>query len=143
MSEEMNKNNMSKNARSPGSRNFALFLVILLILFSIFYLMKQDVKKRPVELTYSEFITKAEAGQLKKAEIVESNINGELSDGNMFHTYIPYNDPDLLSTLIKGNVKVSGNPRKAMNPVLSGLVQILPWLLILGVFWVFMFRQIK
>ncbi len=143
VSEDMNKKNNGQNPHSPTSRNFALFLIIVLILFSIFYLMRQDVKKQPVELIYSDFITKASQGQVKKADIIEENISGDLVDGTLFHTFIPYNDPNLINLLINNKVNVSGSPRKELNPFLSGLIQILPWLLILGLFWFFMFRQIQ
>lgn len=137
------KNTPPPPPNSPASRNFALFLIILLILFSIFYFNKAEVKKAPIQLPYSEFISKVEQGQVKKAEIIENNISGELGDGALFTTFIPYNDPNLVGMLISNKVKLVGSPPKQLNPFLSGLIQILPWLLILAVFWFFMFRQIQ
>jgi cell division protease FtsH len=124
-------------------KNLAFFLLILLILSSIFYLMKDDKKAKIQILPYSEFTTLVKNRQVKEAVIVEQNIQGVTKDNTAFHTFIPYSDPELLSSLTASGAKVTGMPKKEMNPFLQALLQIVPWILILGVFWFFMFRQIQ
>jgi cell division protease FtsH len=59
-----------------------------------------------------------------------------------FETVIPYEDPDLIKTLISNGVKVEGKDEED-NVLLKHLLNFLPWLLIFGFIWFVMIRQIQ
>jgi len=137
------KKQYSMPPQKNKSKNLALFLTISLIVFFAFYLMNNGQGKPAKELSYTTFMSMVKEGKIKEATIVENDISGHTIKGDIFHCYIPYQDANLMETLINNKVKIIGKPKKVMNPFMASLLQIIPWILILGLFWFFMLRQMQ
>jgi len=138
-------NNRSDFKNFKPSNRLALIAIIgLLALFMMFMFNKP--KESYQEIDYSYFIQLVKGGKVQKLRIVDKDIYGYISGGDSplisFHTIIPYNDPQLIPTLLKHDVEFKGGVKKNY-PFLNALISIVPWVLILGVFWFIMLRQIQ
>ncbi|MDI6703275.1 MAG: ATP-dependent zinc metalloprotease FtsH [bacterium] len=141
---------------NKGIRNLALCLLVALVTFTLFYHSLQMSIPKPIYINYSDFIDYVKEGKVKEVEIVGRNIRGELRKGfaiiqngkilkrdrQIFTTYIPYQDPNLLS-LLKGNGVAFGGKEPTSPTWWSTFYPFLPMALILVIFWLFIFHQIK
>ncbi|MCP4633974.1 MAG: ATP-dependent metallopeptidase FtsH/Yme1/Tma family protein [candidate division Zixibacteria bacterium] len=133
------------------SRTLAFWIVIIMlsVLFvQIYYGAKDEV----VEINYTELIEQVDDGNVSKVTFIEKDVRGEFKQpfnklvGNQrgsytkFRTYIPFDDPDLVTKLRSADVIVSAEPL-SLNWA-SILLSTLPWLLLI-VFWLFMLRQMQ
>jgi cell division protease FtsH len=124
------------------SKNAALWIVIILLLFALFNLFQGTTTRGPhKEVSYSEFVTDVENDKVREVTIQGNNISGEYRDGRQFSTYKP-DDPDLVSRLEKSNVDIMAKPEESTNPILGVLISWFPMLLLIGV-WIFFMRQMQ
>jgi cell division protease FtsH len=124
------------------SKNAALWIVIILLLFALFNLFQGTTTRGPhKEVSYSEFVTDVENDKVREVTIQGNNISGEYRDGRQFTTYKP-DDPDLVSRLEKSNVDIMAKPEESTNPILGVLISWFPMLLLIGV-WIFFMRQMQ
>ena len=122
-------------------RNFAVWVVIALLLFSLFSLFQGQGKRgASSEISYSTFLEKVSASEVRNVTIAGELISGKLSDGREFHTVAP-NDPDLVKTLREKGVNIKARP---VNETGFGtmLLSWLPFILMIGV-WIFFMRQMQ
>ncbi len=140
----MNNNRSDFKNFKPSNRLALIAIIGLLALFMMFMFNKP--KESYQEIDYSYFIQLVKDGKVQKLRIVDKDIYGYISGGDSplisFHTIIPYNDPQLIPTLLKHDVEFKGGVKKNY-PFLNALISIVPWILILGVFWFIMLRQIQ
>ncbi|MBN1897871.1 MAG: ATP-dependent zinc metalloprotease FtsH [Spirochaetes bacterium] len=122
-------------------KNLALMLLVALIFVYILYLVAQTRKPPIEELPYSSFLSKVRRGYIAEVTIEGSDINGRYNNKKYFHTTIPYNDPDLITTLVNNRVKVFGIDKESKGSFFSGLFNILIILLPLILIWNLFFRQ--
>jgi cell division protease FtsH len=101
------------------------------------------------ELSYSEFRSELERGNVKEVTIVETEIKGILknpvptdrgTETTKFKTRIPYEDPELARELVAMGVEVKARPKQIWWEVVIGY---LPWLLLLFFFWILIARQFQ
>jgi cell division protease FtsH len=102
-----------------------------------------------VSIDYSDFTTQLQAGNVDNVTMVEHDLSGSLKQeaealtprGTVkykdFRTYMP-DDPQLVTQLRAANVKIVA---KAPSQWTTILISILPWVLILGVWLLFMRRM--
>jgi cell division protease FtsH len=95
------------------------------------------------ELTpsYSDVLTKAQAGQVKDVTIDDKTMTGHYTTGDQFRTIIPANDPEMYSIFRANHVNVSNKDQNS-NYWVSMLVSIAPFALLLGL-WFFLLRQMQ
>lgn len=97
--------------------------------YSVFY---QQVKEGKVESV--TFQGQDATGTLKNA-ITVTDANGNTRVGTQFHfTQLPNGDPTLTQLLIQNNVPFQAKPVPDNNLLLGILLNLLPWLLVFGVF---------
>ena len=125
-----NEDNPQKEATKRAIR-FTLFF--LLIYTAIQYFEQSS----PELLNYSEFKSRVVAGQIKEVTIQNETISGELSAGDKSSRYkvvIPsIEDADLMPLLDDKQVVITA--KSSELPILvRGLLGILPWILIIGLF---------
>ena len=141
----MDNNNRKdiKNFR-PSNRLALIAIIGLIALFLMFMFNKP--RETYEEVDYSQLVTLIEDGKVQQVRIVDRDIYGYISGGDTplisFHTIIPYDDPNLIPMLLANNINFKGEAKKSF-PFLNALIGIIPWLLILGVFWFIMLRQIQ
>ena len=130
------------------AKQIALLLLIGLLIIAIFRLNQTGGEKKT--LSYSEFLQKVSAREISRVtiennkkilgyyrankleEIKKPDMKGfTKAEGPDFETLIPYEDPDLVKTLIASEVKVDGKDDDD-NIFLKGLLNFLPWLLFFG-----------
>jgi cell division protease FtsH len=124
----------------------AIWLVIALVLFTVF---KQfEGRQRPGEtlMPYSEFLAEVKAGRLKAVSIQESGMTPEIvavtQDDRRLRTIGTALDRGLMGDLIGAGVKVEVKPREEQSLLTSIFVSWFPMLLLIGV-WIFFMRQMQ
>jgi len=128
---------------SAQLRNFALWVIIVLLLLALFTLF-QSPSPRPVgqEIAYSQFIKEVDAGRVRDVVIQGPEIHGSFTDGRAFQTFAP-NDPALIKFLYSKGVTVTARPAQSEVPwFVSLLVSWLPFLALIGV-WIYLARHMK
>ena len=123
-------------------RNFAVWVIIAMLLFALFTLFQQPGQTaRPSGLSYSQFIADVESGSIKSVVIAGDQITGKDGDGKAFKTTAP-NDPNLISTLRAKGVDIRAEQPQSEGMFSSFLLSWFPILLMLGV-WIFFMRQMQ
>ena len=123
------------------TRNIVLWLVIA----GVLYIVAQSISPQAANqaMTYSEFITRVERGEVRKVTIDDSRMIGELSSGGRFETIKPpVLDLDLLPTLHANGVEIIGREPERQSFLTQLFLSILPILLILAIF-IFFMRQMQ
>ena len=125
-------------------RNFAVWIVIALLLFALFSLFQGQVGRSPSsEISYSDFLDRANSGSIQSIVISGETITGKLSDGSSVQTTGPllYFE-DQLNQLRGKNVQITFRAAQNDSVLTNALVYWLPMLLLIGV-WVFFIRQMQ
>jgi cell division protease FtsH len=119
-------------------RNLLLWLIIALILIAVF---NNFGPRKPAEqrLSYSQFIHEIDAGNVTSVSITDREITGMTQGKKSFATYLPLDDPNLLSTLVKKGIEVKGKPQE-QHLFWQLFLNWFPMFLILAI-WLFIIRQ--
>jgi cell division protease FtsH len=123
---------------TPFYKNIALWLVICLMVIMLFQMFKQP-ERGGAGLSYSEFLSMVERGNVVQVTIQGENISG-LSNQGPFKTYAP-KDPELIRLLRSKEVRITAKPEEDSN-WFQMLLSWVPMLLLIGV-WVFFMRQMQ
>ena len=128
---------------NPNFRNFALWVIIFLLVLALVTLFQSPAQKTPSsEIQFSQLLSDVDAGHVRDVTIAGSDISGHYKDGRAFVTYAP-NDPGLVDNLYKKDVTITARPPSDGNSwLLTLLINGLPLLLFLGV-WIYMSRQMQ
>ncbi len=122
-------------------KNFALWIIIGLLLVALFNLFQGPGRERPgTEMTYSQLLAEVDQGNIKDVTISGNTIAGHYSNGRSFKTYAP-KDAGLIEKLTKKGVDISAAPTEK-SPLFSIFVSWFPMLLLIGV-WIFFIRQMQ
>ncbi len=124
------------------SRNAALWIIILLLLFALFNLFQGSSSRSPQPpLAYSEFLDRVEKDQVREVLIQGQQISGKFMDGGSFKTYAP-EDAALVGHLRANDVRIDAGPEDQDSMLLQILITWFPMLLLIGV-WIFFMRQMQ
>ena len=124
------------------SRNAALWIFIVLLLFLLFNLFQGTATRGPSQpLAFSDFMAEVQSGEVREVTIQGHQVTGHFTDGRQFQTFAP-DDPTLVPTLIQNSVRVTAAPEDDVNPLLQLLLSWFPMLLLIGV-WIFFMRQMQ
>jgi len=128
---------------SAQLRNFALWVIIVLLLLALFALFQGPSQRAgSQEIAFSQFISEVDKGRVRDVLMLGSEIHGSFIDGRRFQTYAP-NDPTLLQRLYSKGVTVTARPQQSEVPwFVSLLLSWLPFLALIGV-WVYLSRHMK
>jgi len=121
-------------------KNLVLWVVIAVVLMSVFNGFQQGAGVKPQPLSYSQFIAEVKQGHVSEVYIEGRRIEG-IAQGKKFTTYSP-NDPKLVDELILNNVEIQAAPPAQRSWLLDLLISMLPILLLLGV-WIYFMRQMQ
>jgi len=123
-------------------RNFALWIVILLLLVALFNLFKHPTAETGSrDITYSQFRTDAKDGRISSVTISGQEIIGTYDDNTGFRTFAPEGS-DYVSVLEERNVTIRAKPDSDEMSFLSVLVSWFPMFLLIAV-WIFFMRQMQ
>ncbi|HSH44732.1 MAG TPA: ATP-dependent zinc metalloprotease FtsH [Longimicrobiales bacterium] len=134
-------------ARNSRTLSFwVLFVLVSVLLVQLFSPRQRDA----ADLTYSEFITQLERGNVEAVVFVggkrlEGDLRGAVtSDGRQvesFLTDLPISDSEVLVTRLQ-DADVQIDAREPDQNWWALVLGALPWILILGI-WIFMLRQMQ
>ena len=125
-------------------RNFAIWVVIGLLLFALFNLFQNPTQTaKGNTIGYSEFIAQVDQGNITDVVIQGQKVSGNFADkSRTFQTLTP-EDPALVPRLLAKGVRINVKPADEDVPsIFSVLVSWFPMLLLLGI-WVFFMRQMQ
>jgi cell division protease FtsH len=124
-------------------KNLVIWLVIGLVLMTVFNQFSQRQDSRAIPMEYSEFMEAAKQGQITKVEIQGRTIRATTTEKKQ----IVVNSPGLydiwmVGDLMKYGVKVSTKPEEEQSMLMQIFISWFPMLLLIGV-WIFFMRQMQ
>jgi cell division protease FtsH len=124
----------------------AVWMVIAMVLFTIFKQFDGRTTTGAGTVGYSEFLDLVKSGGLKSATIQEgpggTDIVATTTDDRRVRTTATYLDRGLVGDLINNNVKFDVRPREEGSLLMTLLVSWGPMLLLIGV-WIYFMRQMQ
>lgn len=129
-------------------KNVMLFLVVL-VLVVVLWNWVTTTRAATQEIPFSEFLDRVDKGQVSEVLIRGEEILGRSQQalprpfGQRPYEFITYSPgyPDLVKALREKGVKIKAEP-PSQGSFWTGLISWLPFLLLLGMWWVF-FRQMQ
>ncbi len=122
-------------------KNIILWVVIAVVLMSLFNNFGPQGERTDSAFSYSQFIDAVKAGQVQQVIIDEHIVKGKMLGGQVFKTYAP-SDPHLVDDLLANGVEIKAIPPEQPSMIMQLLVSFGPMLLLIGV-WVFFMRQMQ
>ncbi len=128
---------------NPNFRNFAVWLVIFLLVLALVTLFQSPgTRHAGSDIAYSQLLNDAEAGRIATVTISGQEITGTYSDGRTFSTFAPF-DPTLVPKLQQKGVQITARPQTTeTNWLMTLFVNLLPIALLIGA-WIFLSRQMQ
>ncbi|MFM8624480.1 MAG: ATP-dependent zinc metalloprotease FtsH [Betaproteobacteria bacterium] len=124
----------------------AVWLVIGMVLFTVFKQFDTRSSSNAQYLGYSDFLDEVRARRIKAATISESQAGTEIAaitvDDRRVRTTATYLDRGLVGDLIANDVKFDVKPREEGSLLMTLLVSWGPMLLLIGV-WIYFMRQMQ
>ncbi|MGF1595037.1 MAG: ATP-dependent zinc metalloprotease FtsH [Kiloniellaceae bacterium] len=125
------------------SRNAALWIIIVLLLFALFNFFQSSMTRGPQsDISYSAFLDNVQAGEVTSVTIQGSEITGVEKNGRTFATRATENLDGLVPVLRENRVEFAVKPVENNSLLSSILISWLPMLLLIGV-WIFFMRQMQ
>ncbi|HEU4991223.1 MAG TPA: ATP-dependent zinc metalloprotease FtsH [Luteimonas sp.] len=123
-------------------KNLLLWVVVAVVLMVVFQSFSpKSAATQP--LTYDQFVQEVQGDRVSEVKIAEdrTTISGKRKDGTGFTTYAPA-DKDLVNDLLRHGVTTVQTPPSSGMSLGVILVNVLPWLLFIGI-WVYFMRQMQ
>ncbi|NBN65235.1 ATP-dependent zinc metalloprotease FtsH [Microvirga tunisiensis] len=123
-------------------RNFALWVIIALLLIALFQLFQGPGQKSATnEIPFSQFLNQADQGEIREVTIQQQLVTGRLTSGAQFQTYAP-DGAQYIDELRAKGVLINARPPSENYSIIGALITYFPLLIILGV-WFFVMRQMQ
>src|SRR5882672_1909665 len=125
-------------------KNLVIWLVIGLVLMTVFNQFNTRQNPQAVPMEYSDFMDAAKRGEIAKVEIQGRTMRATTKDDKR---QIVVNSPGLydiwmVNDLMKYGVKVSTKPEEEQSMLMQIFISWFPMLLLIGV-WIFFMRQMQ
>ncbi len=117
---------------------WAVIIVGMMMLFNLF---QQQQPQGRQSISYSDFLTRVDAGQISSVSIQGQELSAVTSDGQALFSYVPRDDK-LVPLLMEKKVHVKAEPPEGQPWYVSMLVSWFPMLLLLGI-WFYLMRQMQ
>jgi cell division protease FtsH len=117
------------------------FWMVLIVVALLVWNFSAKFQSKETSVTFSEFISWVDSGQVARVTITGSEISGITKANENFRTYAPLQYEGLANRLIERNVIVNAKP-EAASPWTALLYSWAPILLMIG-FWIFVMRQVQ
>ena len=142
MSEQNSPPEPEGNGPNPWVKSLMIWGGIFLALLMVVSFFGGSSSGNGTQLLYSDFRDKVAEGSVANVQISETQIVGEMKNGEQFSTIPVANDTSLPQLLEDNGVRYSGAEADNGNILLYALIQILPFVLILGIAF-FALRQVQ
>ncbi|MCP4394829.1 MAG: ATP-dependent metallopeptidase FtsH/Yme1/Tma family protein [Alphaproteobacteria bacterium] len=124
------------------NKNILTWAIIAFILFAAVNAFKAPNAQKAQEVSFSQFMDSANAGNISEVLIKGRKIVGKTVSGESFFLFYPY-DPNMVTELRDKNISISvAAPEDGSISFGDILFSLLPLLLLVGV-WFFFMRQMK
>ena len=129
---------------NPTIRNFALWVVIAVLLMALFTVFQNSGQRQSAqEIPYSQLLSDVDQGHIRDVTLTGQDITGHFQDGRSFSTVAPLQSNGLTDKLYAKNVSITAKaPSEGSSWLVYLLGNALPILALIG-FWVFMSRQMQ
>ncbi|MGA0949367.1 MAG: ATP-dependent metallopeptidase FtsH/Yme1/Tma family protein, partial [Burkholderiaceae bacterium] len=132
--------------KNPWFSKVAVWLVVAMVLFTVFKQFETRGNAGSGYISYSEFINEVRSQRIRSAVIAESASGTEITafttDDRRVRTNATYLDRGLVGDLLANNVKFDVKPREEGSLLMTLLVSWGPMLLLIGV-WIYFMRQMQ
>ncbi len=122
-------------------KNLVIWVVIAVVLMSVFNNFSPEPQEEARSMTYSSFINDVNAGRVQSVTIEGNTIRGTTIEGRSFRTESP-NDPGLMGDLLANNVEVRVQEAQGRSMLTDILISWFPMLLLIAV-WIYFMRQMQ
>ncbi|MFL5296960.1 MAG: ATP-dependent metallopeptidase FtsH/Yme1/Tma family protein, partial [Phenylobacterium sp.] len=123
-------------------RLLAIWGVVIVVLIGLYSMVTGGGKAASAsEITYSQLLSKVNAGQVHNAEIRGAQVTVTGQDNKSFTAITPNNQDDLVKRLEGAGANITVKSPGG-SPVVGLLLNALPILLLVGV-WIFFMRQMQ
>lgn len=126
-----------------NSKTLIFWMVILVAAILLWQVVKSSntSSRAPIpEISYSQFLSQVEAGDVTKVTIAGTTLNGSNRDGSHFRVIVPASQQQMLEALQQKNVEIWFSPTEQSTT--NWLVNLAP-LALLAALWFFMIRQMR
>ncbi|HEC12834.1 MAG TPA: ATP-dependent zinc metalloprotease FtsH [Acidiferrobacteraceae bacterium] len=123
------------------TKNLVLWLVIAVVLMTVFNNFAQREKSTVRDMDYSTFISEVKQGGVDKVTIQGDKVHVLKQSGESFLVYAP-EDSKMIDDLLDNNVQVDVKPPEEPSLLMSIFISWFPLLLLIGV-WIFFMRQMQ
>ena len=125
------------------TKNILLWLVIAMVLMSVFNNFTNPGGSSSSEIVYSTFLEQVKQGNVTAVEIDNETmtIRGTTHRGETFVTYAP-DDPKLVDDLVANKVDIKAKKKEETSLLMHLLISSFPILLLIGV-WIFFMKQMQ
>ncbi len=125
----------------------AIWVVIALVLFTVFRQLERGAAGNVRGVAYSEFLDQVHAGHVKTVRLQDSaggmlDITAQTDEGAQIHTTGTLYDRGLFKDLLDNKVRFELEPHEPTSPLLNFFYAFGPVILLIGV-WVFFMRQMQ
>jgi cell division protease FtsH len=118
----------------------AFWLVIMLSAFLLWQVVRNSPNQQTTpEISYSDFLSQVEAGNVAQVTISKNQVNGRYRDNSSFRVTAPTIQDGMLQTLRQKNVQIWFRDA-AKQDWPTSLLNLAP-LILLAALWFFMIRQ--
>ncbi|ROU05089.1 ATP-dependent zinc metalloprotease FtsH [Lysobacter enzymogenes] len=124
------------------AKNLLLWVIVAVVLMVVFQAFGPRTAGTEV-LAYDQFVNQVQNDRIKEVKISDdgTTITGTRKDDSKFTTYAT-RDPYLINDLINHKVVTEQTPPSSSPSLIMILVNVLPWLLFIGI-WVYFMRQMQ
>ncbi|QKT02587.1 ATP-dependent zinc metalloprotease FtsH [Ectothiorhodospiraceae bacterium 2226] len=123
------------------AKNLILWVVIAIILMSVFNNFGPPRTPQAEQVEYSQFISSVNQGQVSRVVIEGREIRGEMVNGTRFQTFSP-GDPGLIGDLLDAGVAIDARPPEQQSLLMQIFISWFPMLLLIAV-WLYFMRQMQ
>ncbi|MGI6658587.1 MAG: ATP-dependent zinc metalloprotease FtsH [Dethiobacteraceae bacterium] len=116
----------------------AMFYIVILLIAMLMINFFNRPFDTPKKLTYDEFITLVNNGQVEEVNIVDREITGKLKDETKFESFNVESDDALTQRLLEKGVKISGAKPPEPGWWTSIASVVLPFIVLMVIFFIFM-----
>lgn len=123
-------------------KNLFLWVIITVILLILFDVLGGNGNANHNNVSFSDFLNKVDSREVSSVSIQGRNIDGHLSNGQTFSTYMP-DYPNLVDKLTSAGVSIKAVPMESkMGSLVGILISWFPMILLIGV-WLFFMKQMN
>jgi cell division protease FtsH len=127
---------------NSGIKAMVFWLVIMVSAFLLWQVVRSSPNQQTTqEISYSEFLSQVEAGNVTKVTISKSQVYGRARDNSSFRVTAPTNQEGMLLTLRQKNVEIWFKDTASVDRS-TWLLNLAP-LFLLAALWFVMIRKMR